>query len=72
MKKSRLIKVAAESAAAAAEAGRNIWDDALPKASAVMPVPSERKNTVRAVMAGFLQEEGRRRAVYRAAGGWMC
>ena len=33
MKKSRLTKAAAESAAAATEAGRNIWDDAVERAA---------------------------------------
>ncbi len=36
MKKSRLTKAAAESAAAAAETGRTIWDEAVEKAAAIL------------------------------------
>lgn len=55
MKKSRLTKAAAESAAAAAEAGRNIWDDATERAAAIL-LEAQRK------AAPLAREAGKRTA----------
>ena len=51
MKKSRLTKAAAESAAAATEAGRNIWDDAVERAAAIL-LEAQRKAAPLARKAG--------------------
>ena len=51
MKKSRLTKAAAESAAAATEAGRNIWDDAVERAAAIL-ADAQRKAAPLARKAG--------------------
>ena len=55
MKKSRLTKAAAESAAAAAEAGRTIWEDATEKAAAILLEAQRRA-------APFAREAGKRTA----------
>ena len=55
MKKSRLTKAAAESAAAAAETGRTIWEDATEKAAAILLEAQRRA-------APFAREAGKRTA----------